>query len=195
MLTTFKSGLTWFAAATLFAGVAAGETMTVEFDPAQTQVEFKVSSTLHTVHGTFKLKKGSIQFDSGTGAASGTVVIDATSGESGNSSRDDKMQKSVLESQKFPEITFTPQHVKGQLATEGVSQIEFEGTFTLHGAGHPITMVATVTAHESGITATTHFVVPYIQWGLKNPSTFILRVADKVDIDIHANGRLIARKS
>jgi hypothetical protein len=32
--------------------------------------------------------------------------------------------------------------------------------------------------------ATLHFVVPYVEWGMKNPSTFILRVSDKVNITV-----------
>jgi hypothetical protein len=38
-------------------------------------------------------------------------------------------------------------------------------------------------------TATAHFVVPYVKWGMKNPSTFVLRVSEKVDIDV----RLVAQ--
>jgi len=30
-----------------------------------------------------------------------------------------------------------------------------------------------------------------VQWGMKNPSTFILRVSDKVDLDIAASGHLV----
>jgi hypothetical protein len=33
-------------------------------------------------------------------------------------------------------------------------------------------------------------VLPYVAWGLKNPSTFILRVSDKLDLYIDATGRL-----
>jgi hypothetical protein len=32
--------------------------------------------------------------------------------------------------------------------------------------------------------ATAHFTVPYVKWGMKNPSTFVLRVSDKVQIDV-----------
>ena len=39
------------------------QTIALDLDPAQTQVEFSVGSTLHTVHGTFRLKRGAIQFD------------------------------------------------------------------------------------------------------------------------------------
>jgi hypothetical protein len=35
---------------------------------------------------------------------------------------------------------------------------------------------------------TTHFVVPYIRWGMKNPSTLFLRVGDQVNIDVRAKG-------
>jgi hypothetical protein len=44
--------------------------------------------------------------------------------------------------------------------------------------------------HGQQVAADLVFAVPYIQWGLKNPSTFILRVSDKVAIAIHAVGRL-----
>jgi hypothetical protein len=42
------------------------------------------------------------------------------------------------------------------------------------------------------VTAGAHFAVPYQKWGLKNPSTFILRVKDTVEIDVEATGHLAA---
>ncbi len=167
----------------------------VEFDPSQTQVEFRLGDVLHTVHGAFKLGKGIIRFDPATGDAGGEFVIDAGSGASGSNARDSRMGKNVLESGKYPEIIFTPHRVKGSVALEGESQVEIEGTFTLHGAAHPLTLMAKVNVKDGRITAVTHFIVPYVQWGLKDPSNFILRVSKQVDIDIHAAGKLIAGQS
>src|ERR1700689_4318298 len=68
--------------------------------PGTTEVHWTLADVLHTVHGTFKLRHGDIVFDSETGKASGGVVIDAASGESGSSARDGRMPKNVLESAK-----------------------------------------------------------------------------------------------
>ena len=35
-------------------------------------------------------------------------------------------------------------------------------------------------------TASTHFVIPYVKWGMKNPSNFLLKVDDKVEVDVRA---------
>ena len=162
-------------------------------DPAQTKIEFTLPATAHTVHGTFKLKSGEIHFDTSSGKASGTVVVDATSGESGSDGRDKKMHQEIIESPKFTEIVFTPQHVQGALAPEGVSQVQMSGTFRLCGQDHEMTLTFAV-EHAAGnqLKIETHFSVPYVEWGLKNPSTFILRVDKSVGVDIHAVGQLAA---
>src|SRR5947208_243006 len=104
----------------------------LEIDPSQSQVQFTVDSTLHTVHGIFQLKPGSIQFNPAGGPASGQLVVEAASGDSGSKSRDHKMTKEILEAEKYPEIIFTPQQMKGTLAPAGSSQIQLEGVITLH---------------------------------------------------------------
>lgn len=165
---------------------------TFTLDPAQTKVNFTVDSTLHTVHGDFRLKRGSIQFDNATGQAGGEIVVDSASGESGSDGRDKKMHKDILESPKYSDIVFTPQHVKGTVAAEGKSQIEVEGTLTMHGKSKPATLPLEVELQGGAGTADGSFTVKYQEWGMKSPSTFILRVSDKVEIHVHATGRMAA---
>lgn len=167
--------------------------MTVELDPASTRIEFTVAATLHTVHGTFALKSGTVHFNSSTGSASGLVIVDATSGDSGNKGRDHKMHQEVLESERYPEITFTPTRMSGRVDPQGASRVQIDGIFKLHGADHPITLTLPVQAQGQNLSVRTHIVVPYVAWGLKNPSTFILHVGEKVDIDINTAGRVLSQ--
>ncbi|HXQ25853.1 MAG TPA: YceI family protein [Candidatus Acidoferrales bacterium] len=160
-------------------------------DPAATKIDFTLGATLHTVHGTFKLKSGEIRFDPSTGKASGSVTVDATTAETGNSGRDSKMHKEILESAKFPEIVFTPTQVKGSIAPQGTSNVELSGAIRLHGQDHDIRLIISVEPAVNGeLHASTKFAVPYIKWGLKNPSNFFLRVSDTVDVEVHATARL-----
>ena len=169
---------------------AVAQEAVLELDPVQTQVSFTLGNVLHTVRGTFKLKRGTVEFDPNTGHASGLVVVDATSGDSGSHARDHKMHRDILESAQYPEITFAPEKLQGQVLPQGDFKVLVLGTFTMHGAGHPLTLV--VQAHLAGeqLTAETHFAVPYVSWGLKNPSTLFLRVNDTVDIAIHTLGQI-----
>ena len=109
---------------------------------------------LHTVHGTFKLKSGSIVFDPRTGDASGEIVVDAKSGESGNHTRDGKMQKEVLESARFPEIVFFPKHVSGSVPAQGSSTLQVQGVFRIHGGDHDAD--ALVSGSSGGIAGNSH---------------------------------------
>lgn len=159
---------------------------TFDFDPSKTRIDFTLHDPLHTVHGTFTLKRGNMQLDPATGKASGEIVIDVPSGISGSSPRDKRMHKEILESQKYPEAVFTPDHVRGQIAPEGTSEIDVHGSFRIHGADHEVMIHFQVQANGSQFIATGSFTIPYVKWGMKNPSSFLLRVDDKVEIDVRA---------
>jgi len=162
----------------------------VQLDPGQTKIEFSLSGNFHTVHGKFALKSSTIQFDPANGKISGAIVVDATSGDSGNNGRDKKMHREILESAKFPEIIFTPGQISGTVAAEGASKVEVAGQFRLHGQDHEVTLPIEITMDGRNLRIATHLEIPYVQWGLKNPSNFLLRVSDKVSIDIQATGRI-----
>ena len=166
----------------------------LELDPAQTQIGFTLGDVLHTVHGMFKLRQATISFNPTTGQAGGLVVVDATSGESGSHARDHKMHKDVLQSDQYPEITFVPQQVQGQVLPAGDFKVQVMGNFTMHGESRPLTLSVQANATGEQLTASVTFSVPYVNWGLKNPSTLFLRVNSTVDIAIQAVGhiRLVA---
>ena len=190
-----------FASLTLLAGLAGmlavlspsdslAQDSAVQVEPAQTKIEFSLGSSLHTVHGKFALKSSTIRFDPGSGKISGSIVVDATSGESGNGGRDARMHREILESAKFPEIVFTPTEIKGAVAANGASKVEVSGRFRLHGKEHDVSLPVEVVEDGSNIKLAIHFVIPYVEWGLKNPSNFFLHANDKVEVDIHATGHV-----
>jgi len=174
---------------------AAAQQTSLELDPAQTSVKFTLGDVLHTVHGTFQLKRGALEFDPSSGKISGEIVADAKSGASGSNMRDRKMHKEVLESERYPEISFSPDRVEGPVASEGKSTVKVHGTFRIHGADREITVPATVDMSGEHWSAVVHFSVPYAKWGMKNPSTLFLRVSDTVEIDLAASGTVQQSKS
>ncbi|HKD85248.1 MAG TPA: YceI family protein [Terriglobales bacterium] len=190
ILRTFKNSTTAVVAVLLCHAAAFAQQIQVTLNSAQSQVDWTLGATFHTVHGTFKLKSGSILFDSSSGNASGEIVVDATSGESGNQSRDNKMHKDVLESQRYQEISFFPKRVLGKITPQGTSTLQVNGVLHIHGADHEITLSIPVQANDGEVTAKSDFSIPYQAWGMKNPSTLFLKVDDHVDIRIDAVGKL-----
>jgi polyisoprenoid-binding protein YceI len=160
----------------------------LSLDQSQCKVQFSVDSTLHTVHGSFNLINGLLRINPATGKAAGEIVVSASSGDSGNGSRDAKMHKEVLESKKYSEVKFKPTQVEGTFALSGPSDVILHGVFCLHGGAHDL--VVPVHAEISGDRwkGTTKFQVPYIQWGMKDPSNFLLKVKPDVDIELELVG-------
>jgi len=176
----------------LRAGGATAQDTAFQLDPAQTSVKFTLGDVLHTVHGNFKLKRGTLQIEP-AGKMAGEIVVDATSGDSGSGMRDRKMHKEVLESARYPEITFRPDRIDGTLASQGKSSVMVHGIFSIHGADREISVPAQVEISPDHWTAAVHFTVPYEKWGMKNPSTLFLKVTDSVEIDLTAAGSVTRR--
>jgi polyisoprenoid-binding protein YceI len=172
-----------------FSARAQAQEIVLTADPAQTSADFVLGTTFHTVHGSFRAKRGELRFDPASGKVTGAIVFNATSGQSANDGRDKKMQKDVLESQTYPEITFRPDHVEGTVGP-GTSTVRVRGQFNIHGADHEITVPVQVTLAPGTWTATAHFSVPYVQWGMKSPSVLFLRVNNSVDLEFHGSGKL-----
>jgi hypothetical protein len=159
-------------------------------DTAQSEVRYWVSSSLHTVHGTFALKRGTLHLDPATGKAAGEIVVDASSGGSGNNSRDKKMHKEVLESARFTDIIFRPDRMEGALQPQGSSSPQLHGVFLLHGNEHEVTIPVQAELRSDRWKGAATFSVPYADWGLKNPGNFLLKVDRAVNIEVHMAGSI-----
>jgi polyisoprenoid-binding protein YceI len=186
------TGLFGLLTVAAFARYATPQQLTVEFDPQQTNIEWTLGDVLHTVHGTFQMKQGRVTFDPGTQAVSGDIVIDMSSGASGSGARDRRMKKDVLETQRYPEARFVPTKIDGAIALKGPSTARVTGTLEIHGSKHEVTIPMRVDISGTEVKANGSFVIPYVAWGMKNPSTFILRVDQTVKVEVHAVGHLVA---
>ena len=74
--------------------------------------------------------------------------------------------------------------IDGRVAAQGKSATQIHGVFSIHGADHEMAVPAEVQAHSGQYAVTVNFSVPYVKWGMKNPSTLFLRVNDKVEITV-----------
>lgn len=169
---------------------AAAAERTLTFDPGGSAVRFTLDATMHTVHGSFKLVRGAVTFDAIPGPASGEIVVDATSGETGNGDRDQKMHEKVLTSLKFPEIVLVPSRLSGEVPTSGRGQLVVEGSLRLCGAEHPVKVPVEVEVEGDSVVARGRLSVPFVAWGLDDPSVFVLRVGKEVAVEVEARGTL-----
>lgn len=173
------------------AAPAAAETV-LRLDPAATDVSFEVPATGHDVHGLLRLAAGEVRFDPATGEAAGTITVDAKSAETGNGSRDRTLHEKVFESELFPSFVFTAERVEGALPADGKGEVRLRGTMRVHGDDHPMVLPAEVEVHGDEVVADVTFEVPYVAWGMHNPSLMFLRVADAVAVTVHAEGSLVS---
>lgn len=183
----------WAALLLLFLSASAiaafSQEVQVKLDPAQTHIDISVHDIHGGFHGSFRMKSGVVQFNRTTGDASGEIVVNAN-GNTGNDKRDRKMDKEVLETQRYPEITFVPKRVSGQVAKQGTSNIQVQGVFHIHGGDHELTLSIPVQVNGNNVRAITNFVVPYEQWGMKNPSVLLLRVDGEAEVSVSAAGTM-----
>jgi polyisoprenoid-binding protein YceI len=169
-------------------GSAAGSHLTFEIAPTQTKISFTLHATAHNVHGEFDLKHGEIKVNPTTGAISGEIVVDARSGRSGNDSRDANMRHDVLDVDKFPEIVFRPDRVTNFDSSRSAFQAAVHGTFSIRGADHELTVPVQINLTGGNWNASGKFSVPYVDWGMHDPSNFFLHVAHTVDIEVQMGG-------
>jgi hypothetical protein len=154
------------------------------------EVKITLNTTHEIVNGTFHIQSGSISFDRTTAQISGTVIVAAGSGKTGNDSRDKKMDKDILKVDQFTTVSFAPKAYTGTIAAAGESTIQVSGVFTLLGTPHDLIIPMQIYMDGSKATAKAKFIIPYVQWGLKNPSFLIWKAENDVAINLSLAGSI-----
>jgi len=172
------------------APVALAQHQTFAVNPDASEVKMKLNTTHEVVNGTFHVQSGSIEYDRGTPKMSGAVVVAAGSGRTGNDSRDKKMNKDILKVDQYTTVSFAPGTYTGTIPVSGDSTIQVSGVFTLLGTPHDITIPMQIHIDGSKATAKAQFTIPYVQWGLKNPSFLIWKAENDVAIDLNLVGQI-----
>jgi polyisoprenoid-binding protein YceI len=182
--------VTVFALAAALAPAALAQHQTLVVNPDASEVKMTLKTTHELVNGAFHIQSGEIEFDPSAPKMSGSVVVLAGSGKTGNDSRDKKMYKEILTVDQHATVSFEPKSYTGAIAPSGDSTIQVTGIFTLLGTPHEITIPILVHLEGTTAAAKAHFVVPYIQWGLKDPSFLFWKADKEVAIDLSLTGRL-----
>lgn len=170
--------------------VPPGKLAVLALDPAKTTITYSLDGWPHHTQGTFKLKRGVIEIDPSSGRMTGTITVDAASGDSGHSIRDEEMKSSVLEVDRFPEISFAPRQVLTHGDPQKAFPVKVTGLMLLHGTQHALTIDATVDRQENNVTIHCNFPVPFVEWGVRDPSILMFKVSKQVLVDVTANARL-----
>jgi polyisoprenoid-binding protein YceI len=175
--------------------VTADKWTSIILDPARTTIAYKLIGWPHVTEGTFKLKRGMIRVNAMSGKIVGEIVVDAASGDSGHSVRDARMRDSILEAASYPEIIFVPQQVESHGPPRGEFPVVVRGLMTLHGSPHPFTVTAIVERRSDDATIHCRFAIPYVAWGLKDPSVLIFKVEPNVAIEVTATARILEART
>jgi polyisoprenoid-binding protein YceI len=161
-----------------------GRWAVLTFDPAKTSIIFSLTGWPHNTHGTFRLKRGLMRVDPATGKMDGSIVVDAASGDSEEPIRDARMRSGILDAGRFPDISFAPQQVLSHGDPQGEFPVKVRGIMSLHGTQHEFTIDARVHRDADEVTIHCNFVIPYVDWGLENPSILMFTVSKNVDLDV-----------
>jgi hypothetical protein len=178
------------ALALIFVPAALAQHQTFAINPDASEVKMKLNTTHEVVNGTFHIQSGSINFDRTASHISGIVIVAAGSGKTGNDSRDKKMNKNILKVDQYTTVSFAPKTYTGTVAPSGDSTIQVCGVFTLLGTAHDLAIPMQIHMDGSKATARAQFVIPYVQWGLKNPSFLIWKAENDVAIDLNLIGQV-----
>jgi len=161
----------------------------IVLNPGSTQIRFNLDSTLHRVEGTAAMVSGEIDFPPQGGTATGRIVVDARSIETGNGLRDSTMHGKVLESERYPKIELMPERIEAEGPdANGEWAVTLFGTMRIHGRDEPIAIPSHITVDGDRAHVRGAFTIPYVDWGFRDMSNFLLTVEKEVHVEFETSG-------
>jgi len=167
--------------ATLVLTALVAQATQFRIDPAGAEAGFDLKATMHTVHGTTGKVSGEIravpEADGGL-TLSGKIEIGTASLQTGNDKRDATMHDKSLLTASFPTIDFVPERFtpQGPAGAGGSVAGLLAGRITIRGQTKPQTIAATLTPHGERIEASGTFDVRWAEFGVPDPSFFVVRI-------------------
>ena len=132
--------------------------------PGRTSITFSAKGLwVFTVSGTFEVADGA-----GTvgddGSVTGTLVVDATSLNTGNRPRDEHLRSAdFFDVQAYPTITFAAKQVR----PGDSGQMDIDGDLAVHGHTRPLNVPAQVVVVDGVATVTADIHLDRSDWGLR----------------------------
>lgn len=174
---------------------ATGDQRTYEIQQDSSTARFVIDEVLRgspfTVVGTTNQITGTIEVNptSPQGAQISPIQIDARSFETDDTRRDGAIQRWVLETVEYPEITFRPTNLQGLPATGAVGQtynFEIIGDLTVHGVTQQETFETSLTATSpTRLEGQAQTTISFADYGIQIPQVPIVSgVADTVRLEL-----------
>jgi polyisoprenoid-binding protein YceI len=167
-------------AAVAAAAVCAQEPTPIALSTSNCVVRFEVASTWSLIKGEVKQVGGSLRFGRPGDAVSlqGTVEINVNDLTTGDAGRDAKMQRSCLESAKYPRITFVLERCA---AFEG-NMLTLEGQMTIRNVTRRLVLGAQYTVDDTHCMLSGGGGLKWPDYGVRSPSTFFSEVQPSVKL-------------
>ena len=150
-------------------------------DPASCEAGFDLKATAHTVHKSTTSVTGEVSVvpdETGVLTFAGKISVGAAALDTGNAKRDETLHSKSLLVASFPTIELAPERFtpSGPATADGSVAGQLTGQLTIRGQTRPQTIAATLRARDGRIVATGTFDVAWPEFGVPDPSFFVVRV-------------------
>ncbi len=128
----------------------------------------------------------------GTFAEGSTITVDVKTLRSDNGIRDNFIQRTTLDTGRFPNATFTPKRAEGlpaPLPASGEWRVTLVGDLTIHGVTKEASWAATVKRNTSAVTGTATARFTFGDFGMPVPRVAsVLSIVDDIRLEVEFVG-------